>query len=66
MSKRAALELLLENEIDKHGLTEVLEAIESVANDKATHIQENWQDEKLARQWRYNAGEIGHTARKLL
>lgn len=66
MSKRAALELLLENEIDKHGLKEVLEALESVAIEKALHIQENWQDEQLARQWRYNASEIGRTASKLL
>lgn len=41
----------LEAMIDKHNLHEVLWLVATIASAKANHIEENWQDRTLARQW---------------
>jgi hypothetical protein len=43
--------ILLENIIDACGVAAVAEALARIADEKATHIRENWQDETTARQW---------------
>lgn len=42
-----ALEVL----VDRYGLTRTLEALAEICEEKACHVAENWQDEKLATQW---------------
>ena len=46
-----ALKNELEKAIDERGLSEVLIYLRDICNDKAWHIEANWQDEKLAKQW---------------
>jgi hypothetical protein len=43
--------ILIENIMDAIGPAALAEAIARIADDKATHIRENWQDEDTARQW---------------
>lgn len=42
---------VIEPIIDKHSIDEVLDTIELICYEKAMHIRENWQDEKLAASW---------------
>lgn len=49
----------LEALIDKYGLRAVATSLETVCYDKAEHIESNWQDRPLARQWR-NAAKACH------
>lgn len=48
---------MVERLIDKHNLADVLIMIGDICNEKAAHIQMNWQDEKLAIKWN-KAGQI--------
>lgn len=41
----------LEHEIDRHGLTGVLQALADVCHEKAAHVQSTWQDKHAARAW---------------
>ena len=41
----------IESEIDSRSLQMVLQAIETICDEKAQHIRENWQDEGLAQLW---------------
>lgn len=41
----------LEREIDRHGLSVMLEQISEVCHLKAEHIGNNWQDIPLAKRW---------------
>jgi hypothetical protein len=52
----------LENLIDTHGLTAVLETLADIASEKAVHIAVNWQDNKLAVLWTRTAARIETTA----
>jgi hypothetical protein len=49
----------LEEIIDSHGITNVLEAIEQVCYEKAEHVQSNWQDRPLAKAWEKVATKLG-------
>jgi len=42
----------LEQVIDSHSMADVLDALEIIANEKAEHIETNWQDRCLAKTWR--------------
>lgn len=42
---------LLEGLVDRSNVWLVVEALAVVAEEKATHVRENWQDERLAKQW---------------
>jgi len=50
---------ILESLIDQTSLSDVLEAIETIAAEKADHIQTNWQDEELAETWTRASKGIG-------
>jgi hypothetical protein len=41
----------LEALIDKNTLVKALEALADVCGEKAIHIEETWQDKRLAREW---------------
>lgn len=43
--------ILIENIIDACGMAAVAETLAKIADGKASHIRENWQDEATARQW---------------
>jgi len=48
----------IEQYIDKHGLTAVLEHIEGICYDKADHLATNWQDANSAFIWIKHAESI--------
>ena len=48
----------IEQHIDKHGLTAVLEYIEGICYGKADHLSTNWQDAKAAYVWIKHAESI--------
>lgn len=56
-------ESTLEDMIDSHGLSAVVDAIARVAVLKAEHVETNWQDERLGAYWRRAAGTISAAAR---
>ncbi len=41
----------LEATIDRFGLRVVTDMLAGICLDKAEHVESNWQDRKLARQW---------------
>lgn len=51
----------LEQVVDDCGLLETLTAIALICEEKALHIESNWQDRALARQWK-QAAERVHAA----
>lgn len=50
----------LEQKIDSYGLQYVLQCIAVIANEKGTHVAENWQDKQLANKW-HKAGQLTYT-----
>jgi len=42
----------LERVIDSHSMADVLNALEIIANEKAEHVESNWQDMPLGKAWR--------------
>jgi hypothetical protein len=44
--------------VDKHGLAHMLDALGVIAQDKAAHIVENWQDRPTASLWSRAAARI--------
>jgi rRNA-processing protein FCF1 len=52
----------LENLVDAHGLTAILETLAEIASEKAVHIAVNWQDQKTAVLWERAASRIGTAA----
>jgi hypothetical protein len=50
--------ITLEHIVDRDGLLATLQNLASIANGKADHISENWQDESMARVWRKMAARI--------
>lgn len=62
--EREQLEML----VDAHSMADVLDALEIIANEKAVHISENWQDRPLAKLWANAARQIdglGHWLRSV-
>jgi hypothetical protein len=49
----------LEELIDRHGITTVLEAIEAVCDAKADHVESEWQDPGYSKLWRKVACKVG-------
>jgi hypothetical protein len=45
------LERSLEELVDKHGLTMVIDVLVNVCDDKAEHLRSNWQDGAQAKSW---------------
>jgi hypothetical protein len=55
--KKQDLELL-EGIIDRSSPSHVLQSLSEICFEKAIHIRENWQDEKLAKQWEQTGSKI--------
>jgi len=54
----------LEGLIDKRGIQMVLQQISEICGLKAEHIQHDWQDTRLARQWATVEGAVGVASTK--
>lgn len=52
----------LERMVDMYGLRGVLDALSSIAFEKAEHVRTNWDDESLAREWEMKASKVGLVA----
>ena len=48
----------LETLIDQHTLAQVLQALGQVCQEKADHIEVNWQEPRTAKQWRVIGNRI--------
>ncbi len=57
--------LALESMIDAVGLRNVLFALKHIAEAKADHLVENWQDPIMAKSWNHDANELEKAAHKL-
>lgn len=55
----------VERLIDSTGLAAVLAAVRDIANEKAEHIREAWQDASLARTWDAAGSAIGTAQAKV-
>lgn len=55
----------LEQLIDREGMGNVLAALVDVCQEKAAHLAENWQDDKLAKQWEKTGNELNKCSAKL-
>ena len=51
--------------IDAENLKALLSHLQTVCEDKAQHVSENWQDEKLAKRWGKAAVMLGKLANRL-
>lgn len=59
------LERDLETLVDKHGLKMVVDRLASVCWEKAQHVEENWGDKQLAKDWRVAASRIDNAGSRL-
>jgi hypothetical protein len=41
----------IEQIIDRVGMAQIAEAVSAIAVQKSIHVQENWQDQNLAKTW---------------
>tara|TARA_Y100000004_G_scaffold91862_1_gene102893 strand:+ start:55 stop:372 length:318 start_codon:yes stop_codon:yes gene_type:complete len=48
--------------IDKHGMADVMEMLVHICDEKASHIQHNWQDDELASAWHRVADRLISTS----
>jgi hypothetical protein len=64
-SEAQDFEAKLEMHIDKTSLQQVVLLISMICDEKAIHIESNWQDRALAKSWRHDAKLIEAVARKL-
>ena len=55
----------LEGMMDNMGLPEVLLILQSICYAKADHIEANWQDYGLAREWKMTGNTLGKWAKTL-
>ena len=57
--------IALEAMVDTAGLRNVVWALAHICWDKAEHVETNWQDDQLARDWNANAAMLDSSAAKL-
>jgi len=57
--------IALEAMVDHAGLRNVMWALAQICWGKAEHVQANWQDDQLARDWNANAAMLDSFAAKL-
>jgi histidinol-phosphate/aromatic aminotransferase/cobyric acid decarboxylase-like protein len=55
----------IEEMIDKHGLSYVVDLVAEVCIAKADHVRETWQDRVLERTWNRNAEKLLNVSVKL-
>jgi len=55
----------IEQMVDKVGLSKFLFMLAEVCNEKAEHVQVNWQDRNLAKAWESDARAIEKIAAKI-
>jgi hypothetical protein len=55
----------IEDAIDSHSLEYVLVIIEEICNEKAEHVESNWQDSRLAKVWGRAANVVDLAALKV-
>ena len=55
----------LEQLVDRYTLAAVVSALVEIADAKAQHVEEAWQDRALAREWARHANCLTTAARKL-
>ncbi len=48
----------LEDLIDKSSLTDVLNLLANICNEKADHLRSDWQDEQSAKGWERDAAKL--------
>jgi hypothetical protein len=48
----------LERRIDSKGLNSILMQFVDICHEKASHVGENWQDNKLSNQWTKTANKL--------
>jgi hypothetical protein len=51
MSDPRPLDFALEEQVDRVGLTQVLGCLSNMCEEKAQHVEEMWQDKRLAGAW---------------
>ena len=55
----------LEGMIDRFSLSEVLQALSGICDEKASHLESNWQDKNAAKCWTRDGAKITKLAGKL-
>jgi hypothetical protein len=65
LQQRMQDEQTLEGMIDGMGLRGVLLILQDICYAKAQHIQENWQDPGLAKEWTTAGNKLGQWAKSL-
>jgi hypothetical protein len=63
--KAENLKYHLEELIDKHGTSTVINLLSEIMYEKAAHIRENWQDANTAKFWDANGKAITNVLPKL-
>ena len=58
-------ECVLEDLIDRNNLSSVIEALVAICEEKAIHVEANWQDQDLAKAWRRAAKAIDAASVKI-
>ncbi len=56
---------VLEPLVDKHGLLHILVSLELVCAEKSAHIEMNWQDKALAKEWDKASKAIENVSHKV-
>ncbi len=54
LSKQLDMEML-EGMVDRYSLSDVFGMLSDICNEKAEHVETNWQDKPLAKAWEQNA-----------
>ncbi len=57
------LDQRLEYLIDKHGLSKTIATLVTICQEKAEHLESNWQEPTLAKQWTRAATVLDKTTR---
>ena len=65
LSENSPAMLVLEGIVDRAGLRNMLFALEHICYEKASHLEENWQDPKTAKVWSRSARHCANAAFKV-
>ncbi len=57
---------VLESVLDQSNIKQVILMLARICNEKADHVRENWQDERMAKTWERNARKLGDLEPKLI